>query len=163
ARRGEQFAYRTPGLGFIPGEAPGQPEAPGGLVARRVGRDWRAGFVESAVFDNALGDLDSDYVDSLWRFATVLFDGETPAAVAGAYDDGDGFLEIGVDVARAYRGQGLGEAVVKAQAWAIHQEGFVPTYYCAPTNIRSHRTALTCGFVPVSSHAGVSRVMPALA
>lgn len=95
-------------------------------------------------------------------FGTVLFDGETPAAVTGAYDDGEGLLEIGVDVARAYRGRGLGEAVVRHMAAAIHAEGMVPTYYCAPTNVRSHRTALTCGFVPIASGAGVGRVTPAV-
>ncbi len=157
--RGEELAWRTPGLAFIPGAAPVAVPEITGFETRRVDREWRAGYWEAGEFDNALGTPGNEYVDSIWRFGTVIFDGDTPAAVAGAYDDGEGLLEVGVDVARAYRGRGLGEAVVRAQAWAIHQEGFVPTYYCAPTNVRSHRTALACGFVPVASGARVGRVV----
>jgi GNAT superfamily N-acetyltransferase len=160
-RRGERLDPRFPNLGFLSGEPARAPELPDGLVARRTDRAWREPLVESAEFDNALGTPGNVYVDSIWRFGVTIFDGDTPAAVAGGYDDGDGLIEIGVDVARAYRGRGLGEAVVRAMAAEIEREGAYPTYYCAPTNVRSHRTALACGFVPVVSGASVGRVTPA--
>jgi predicted GNAT family acetyltransferase len=87
-------------------------------------------------------------------------DGGRPAAVAGGWDDCDGLLEIGVDVARDYRGRGLGIAVVSAMARLIADRGDIPTYYCGPTNVRSHRNALACGFVPVASAARVVRPRP---
>lgn len=157
-RRGESLDPRFPNLGFVAGAEPASPPIPDGLAARRVDRDWRGEYVESGVFDNSLGTPGSAYVDSIWRFGVVLFDGETPAAVAGGYEDGDGLIEIGVDVAREYRGRGLGAAVVAAMNHEIARQGHIATYYCAPTNVRSHRTALACGFVPVVSGARVTRV-----
>lgn len=157
-RRGETLDPRFPGLGFVAGAEPNTPSVPNHITARRVDRDWRAQYVESGVFDNSLGSPGNAYVDSIWRFGLVLFDGETPAAVAGGYDDGEGLIEIGVDVAREYRGRGLGAAVVAGMNHEISKEGNIATYYCSPTNVRSHRTALTCGFVPVMSGARVTRV-----
>lgn len=159
ARRGEQLDPRFPDLGFVLGESPvAPPPPPTGLTVRRIDRSWREPLVESAEFDNALGTPGNAYVDSIWRFGVAIFDGETPAAVAGGYDDGDGLIEIGVDVARNYRGRSLGLAVVRAMASEIDRGDAIATYYCAPTNVRSHRTALACGFVPVVSGAGVGRV-----
>lgn len=157
-RRGETFDPRFPNLGFVLGKPPAESSPPPGLTGRRVDRAWREPLVESGVFDNSLGTPGNAYVDSIWRFGVAIFDGDTPAAVAGGYDDGEGLIEIGVDVARDYRGRGLGAAVVRAMATEIDREGAVSTYYCAPTNVRSHRTALACGFVPVVSGARVGRV-----
>ncbi len=158
ARRGEQLDPRFPNLGFVLGEKPVAPlPIPAGLTVRRIDRAWREPLVETAEFDNALGSPGNAYVDSIWRFGVAIFDGETPAAVAGGYDDGDGIVEIGVDVARNYRGRSLGQAVVRAMAREIDREGAIATYYCASTNVRSHRTALASGFVPVVSGARVGR------
>ncbi|MEP7215705.1 MAG: GNAT family protein, partial [Anaerolineaceae bacterium] len=79
-------------------------------------------------------------------------------AVAGAYDDGEALLEIGVDVVRGHRGKGLGLAVVSILSRVIHEQGLSATYFCAASNVRSHRTALACGFVPVRTHTGVRRM-----
>ena len=160
ARRGERLDPRFPNLGFLPGEPAREPVLPEGLAVRRIDRAWREPLVESAEFDNALGTPGNAYVDSIWRFGVAIFDGEVPAAVAGGYDDGEGLIEIGVDVARAFRGRGLGEAIVRAIAAEIERAGAFATYYCSPTNVRSHRTALACGFVPAVSGARVGRVSP---
>jgi RimJ/RimL family protein N-acetyltransferase len=88
-----------------------------------------------------------------------------PAAIAGAYvlnrndpsRDGYDHLEIGVDVARQHRGEGLAPVVVTAMAAEAEALGLLATYYCAPTNIRSQRTAWSCGFIPALSHS-VARI-----
>lgn len=122
-----------------------------------IGSDFYDRHIESNEFDNALGEYGQEYAASLWRFGFALFAGDVPVAVAGAYDDGEGLLEIGVDVARAHRGTGLAPVVVSNLARLIADEGRVPTYYCAPTNVRSHRNALACGFLPVASAARVTK------
>jgi hypothetical protein len=65
-----------------------------------------------------------------------------------------------VDVARAYRGCGLGEVVVTTFARLIAGRGEIPAYYCAPTNVRSHRNALGSGFLPVASAARATAGKP---
>jgi RimJ/RimL family protein N-acetyltransferase len=90
------------------------------------------------------------------RFALVLYDAEgEPAAVAGAFDT-HGMLEVGVDVARRYRGRELGRLVVSELTREIMGDGKVPFYGCSPTNIRSHRTAESCGYRIVCADAFVS-------
>jgi RimJ/RimL family protein N-acetyltransferase len=64
-------------------------------------------------------------------------------------------VEIGVDVAREARGQGFGPVVVRSLARRILESDNIPTYNCAAANIRSQRTALASGFVPVISSGGV--------
>jgi GNAT superfamily N-acetyltransferase len=157
AERGRELEWRISGLGFLPAAEPPRIETPAGLEIKEVDREWRERFLPGGEFDNALGEPGDKYAGNYWRFGLAAFtaDGET-AALAGAYDDGDGLLEIGVDVARQFRGQSLGRLVVAAMSRRILEMGMTPTYYCAPTNIRSQRTALSCGFVPVSSGAKVS-------
>ncbi len=156
-RRGEDLAWRSPNLSFIPGSEIAAVPVPEGLVGRRVERDFHDAHVESATFDNSLGGPGNTFVSALWQYGFVLFDGDTPAAVAGAYHDGDGLREIGVDVAREYRGRGLGPVVVTNLAALIREAGSLSTYYCSPTNVRSHRNALSCGFVPVASGVRVTK------
>lgn len=149
--RGLDLMYRSPNLIFTATELPAEVAPPEGIVARVIDRAWREQFYAGGENENGLGEPGDAYADEAWRFGTALFDGDNVVAVAGGYDDGADHIEIGVDVSRAYRGKGYGEAVVRAQAAEIARRGFMPTYYCAPTNIRSHRTALTCGFLPIGS------------
>lgn len=150
ARRGQASGWRSPNLSFLPSASPVARPAPGGLEARLVDPGWRNRIWATGEFHNALGEPDQAEAAD-FRYAVAIMDGETIAAVAGAWDDSPGFAEIGVDVARAYRGRGLGEVVVTQLASEIASRGEVPTYYCAPTNVRSHRNALGCGFLPVAS------------
>jgi GNAT superfamily N-acetyltransferase len=107
-------------------------------------------------FENGVGAAGKDGREFRNRFALALYDaaGEI-AAVAGAFDT-YGMLEIGVDVLRGKRGQGLGRLVVSAMAREIMQRGETPFYGCGATNIRSHLTAESCGFRAVLSDATVS-------
>lgn len=155
ARRGQLSGWRSPNLSFLPGAPPVAREVPGGLERRVVDASWRDRVWPTGEFHNSLGELDPPENEG-FKFAVALMDGDTIAAVAGAWDDSPGFAEIGVDVARAYRGRGLGEVVVTQLAAEIASRGEVPTYYCAPTNVRSHRNALGCGFLPVASSCRVT-------
>lgn len=155
--QGESLAYRPPNLGFLCASLPPAPELPPGVHAVDIDRDWRTKWLDSGTFDNALGDVESAYVDTIWERGIAIVDGDgAPLAVAGMYRDRDEFREIGVDVQRGQRSGGLGRAVVALAARSIVDEGLVPTYYCAPTNVRSHRTAISCGFLPAVSMACVS-------
>ena len=82
-----------------------------------------------------------------YAFAALDSTGE-PAAVAGVYDT-QGLTEIGVDVRPEHQGRGLARLVVSAAARSILDAGGAAYYGCAVTNIRSQRTALAAGFVPV--------------
>lgn len=158
ASAGDTLTWRGPSLGFLLDSLPGERPLPEGFRLAEVDGAWRAEHVESGVFSNALGDPGDAFVDGIWQFGLALITGDgTPAAVAGAYNDGEGLREIGVDVARDFRGQGLANAVVRAMAGRILDRGAMPTYYCAPTNIRSQRTALACGFLPAFSQSRVTR------
>jgi hypothetical protein len=165
-RRGDDIAWRGPGLGFVPGRSIEALPIPQGLELVRVEAAWREEHLPSREFSNALGDPDDTIAAELWQFALLLVDAAAaPAAIAGAYilnrddptRDGYDHLEIGVDVARAHRGEGLAPVVVTAMAAEAERMGLLATYYCAPSNIRSQRTAWSCGFVPALSHA-VARI-----
>lgn len=150
ARRGRPAGWRSPNLSFLPAAVPVARAVPAGLEARVIDLDWRNAVWPSGEFHNALGEPDQAVVTD-FRYGIALLDGDTVAAVAGAWDDSPGFAEIGVDVARGYRGNGLGEVVVTQLAAEIAARGEIPTYYCAPTNVRSHRNAIGSGFLPVAS------------
>ena len=157
-RRGDHGVVRVTGLGFVCAELSPEPSLPAGVSVVPIDRDWRAARLESGVFDNSLGEPGEVFPEEYWRFGVALVDARgEPMAVAGVYDDGPDLLEIGVDVTREQRGKGLGLAVVSTMSRMIHAQGLSATYYCAAANVRSHRTALACGFVPVRTATGVRR------
>jgi predicted GNAT family acetyltransferase len=112
-----------------------------------------------AVFDNALGEMtEPDRIEKTRQAIAVLdADGE-PAAIAGWWDEGHGRDEIGVDVRRDARGRGLGKLAVSAATQQILDADRTPFYSCGATNVRSHRNALSCGFLPVFTIGLVRRV-----
>ena len=157
-RRGDHAVMRGTGLGFVAEDLAAEPVLPVGVTTTTIDREWRAARLASGVFDNSLGEPGEAHPEEYWRWgiALVAADGE-PIAVAGAYDDGTELLEIGVDVRRDHRGKRLGLAVVSLLSRAIHEQGLTATYFCAASNVRSHRTALACGFVPVRTDTGIRR------
>lgn len=107
-------------------------------------------------FENGVGHAGQDGREFRNRFALALYDaGGEIAAIAGAFDT-YGMSEIGVDVVRDHRGEGLGRLVVSKMAREIMRRDEVPFYGCAPTNIRSQRTAASSGFQIVLADATVS-------
>jgi len=128
----------------------GDTTLPPGYSIKPVEREWMALHRPSNVFDNALGEPDElDRVEKTTRGFAALDSAGEPAAVAGWWHDEHGRDEIGVDVRRDARGLGLAKVVVIAASRAIVEAGGAPFYSCGATNIRSHRNALACGFLPV--------------
>ena len=68
--------------------------------------------------------------------------------LAGASADCENMWQIGIDVLPAFRCQGIASALVSQLALALLDEGKVPFYCAAWSNIRSVRTAIKCGFRP---------------
>ena len=123
--------------------------------------DWIAKYRATGDFDNSLGEPEPASAPAKAMTAMALLDaaGE-PAAVAGIWDERHGRFEIGLDVRRADRGQGLAKPVVAAATRWIFEQGKTAIYTCGATNVRSHRTALSCGFLPLWTGAGLRREGP---
>ena len=62
--------------------------------------------------------------------------------------EGHMMLQIGVDVLPEYRRLGVASAVTSRLAMLILDQGKVPFYCSAWSNIRSVRNAVKCGFIP---------------
>lgn len=154
-RRGVKLGIHTGAIGYALATVPAvQPVED--IRFEFAAPEWMAAERASGVFHNALGTPSEDYRDKQYRFAILArtSTGEL-AAVAGVFDT-TGLHEIGVDVARDFRGRGLANAVVARAAATILQSGETPFYSCGVTNIRSQRTALASGFLPVCSMAYVA-------
>ena len=82
------------------------------------------------------------------RIAVLAMDGETVMGMAGCSEDAPGWQQIGIDVLPAYRGMGVGTALVTLLKNRIIERGDVPFYGTAAANIRSQCIALHSGFRP---------------
>lgn len=157
-RRGADVSASPIALLFALATAPSSSsvDLPDDLELRRFDPDWMLKELPSGRFRNALGSSGERARAGRNRFAYALIDqtGE-PVALSGVFDT-LGLHEIGVDVVPAAQGRGLAPIVVAAAAHAILEAGETPLYACAATNIRSQRTALAAGFVPVGADAFVS-------
>jgi hypothetical protein len=157
-QRGATLQTKAPGLCFTLAEPPGAVALPAGLTLRLVDADWMAEEMPRRRFENGVGERGVAARELRNQFAAVLFEaGGEPVAVAGTFLT-YGLLEIGVDVIRPWRGSGLAPIVVRAAVAEILARGAVPFYGCAATNVRSHRTALAIGFLPVCSETYVIAV-----
>jgi hypothetical protein len=156
ARRGQTVNAYAPSLCFTIASEPPELPPPAGYELIERDAAWMNAEQQNNRFENGVGAPGMDGREFRNRFALVLQDGSGEiAAVAGAFDT-HGMLEIGVDVVRAQRGSGYGRLVVSALAREIMKRGAVPFYGCGTTNIRSHRTAESCGFRVVCSDVFVS-------
>jgi len=135
---------------------PEQPQIPDGLELRRVDRAWMNAEQHSGRFPNGVGQLGRAARAERNRSAMVLFDERGEPVAVGGLTETLGLPEIGVDVVPSARGRGLAPIVVAAAARAALEDGRAPLYACAATNVRSQRTALATGFVPVGADAFVS-------
>lgn len=153
-RRGASLVASTPELLFALGQAPPAPAIPKGYELRIEHAPWMANEQAARRFENGVGEAGQGGRAVRNQFALVLYERDEPIAVAGVFLK-YGLSEIGVDVLRAHRGEGLGRLVVAAATLEILRLDGIPFYGCVPTNVRSHRTALSCGFLPVCSEATV--------
>jgi FR47-like protein len=156
ARRGHTLNAYSPMLCFTIAHEPPEMPLPAGFELVERDAAWMNAEQQNGRFENGVGAPGVDGREFRNRFALSLHgpSGET-VAVAGALDT-HGMLEIGVDVVRTQRGSGFGRLVVAAIAREIMKRDAVPFYRCPPTNVRSHRTAESCGFRIVSSFTFVS-------
>lgn len=101
-------------------------------------------------FENALGEPAEHAKIASIRIAFGAFaPGGTLAGVAGVWDQYPGIDEIGLDVARAHRGQGLATALtIHATRW-IRANGRWPIYTYGVTNVRSMNNGLSAGYRPL--------------
>lgn len=76
------------------------------------------------------------------------FDGDRLVGLAGASADCERMWQIGIDVLPAYRRQGIASALTGRLARRILEQGIVPFYCAAWSNLPSVRNALRCGFRP---------------
>ena len=136
-------------LGFALAEELRVPALPAALSLTAIDAEWMTRYRDSKVFDNAMGEPGEPHVPSILHgFAVVDRTGE-PLAVAGVWRQGTRRDEIGVDVRRDARGTGLARIVVIRATQDILGRGRAPYYSIGATNVRSHRNALSCGFLPV--------------
>lgn len=145
-KRGVTLQAWPPALAWSLARAPEAPEAPRGLRLQRFEKDWMTALQKEGAFHNACGDVGQTHRTFRNKFAMALVDDAgAPAAVAGVFDTG-GLWEIGIDVARARRGEGVAPVVVAAAVRAILDAGETPYYVCGVGNIRSQHTAFASGF-----------------
>lgn len=146
-------------LGFALAEEPRPAPLPEGFRLEVKGREWAEPWRPRNEFTNAIGEPDEDDWFERLAAAFVILDREGEAAAATAVvDDGNGRMEIGLDVRRAWRGQGLARPAVLAAARWVLDHGAIPYYTCGAANVRSHLVAESCGFRPLWTVSGVARV-----
>ena len=75
-------------------------------------------------------------------------EGERIVGLAACSADCDSMWQIGIDVLPAYRRQGVAASLTSLLARLIQENGKVPFYCCAWSNVPSARTAFSAGFVP---------------
>lgn len=151
---GRAIRAKASSLGYTLADIPPAVELPAGFHIEERGKDWMASDPSLIYeYDNAIGGGEPT---DLPERALVLLDGRgTVAAVTGFWPHQQDRYEIGLDVARAFRGQGLARLITNASTLWILERGRVPQYTCQVSNLRSHRVAASCGFVPFWAYASV--------
>ncbi len=126
------------------------PPLPPGFELRELTTQEQNELRLGNTFDNALGEADERRRIEATRtaFAAIAPDGAI-AAVTGIWGQYSGIDEIGLDVARAYRGQGLARGLTLHAVHWIRASGRWPIYTYGFTNVRSMNNALSCGFRPL--------------
>jgi hypothetical protein len=69
-------------------------------------------------------------------------------SAAGASNDSDRFFQLGIDTLPEYRKKNLAKVLITVLSNEIFEAGKIPYYSAVPSNIASHKTALSCGFAP---------------
>lgn len=82
------------------------------------------------------------------RILLCAYIGDELIGAAGCSEDAKNWMQIGVDVAEAYRSKGLGSLLVNMLKNELEDNGFIPFYGTSVSNYRSWNIALNCGFRP---------------
>jgi GNAT superfamily N-acetyltransferase len=99
--------------------------------------------LQRAAGDDATEEADVDVEHPL---AVGIVDGGSLLAIASLLDEGDTAVDVGVLVAPAARGRGLGTAVVADVTRRAAEDGGLVQYRCNLDNEASQRLARACGF-----------------
>lgn len=119
---------------------------PDGVEIELTERDAIPALYAHPGFDHALAHrIDGDRRDQI---ATVARRGGEVAGIAACSDDADHLWQIGVDVVPSAQEAGIGRALVSALTARILDEGRVPFYTAAASNIASRGLALGLGYWP---------------
>ena len=76
------------------------------------------------------------------------YDGDELVGLAGCSADCDNMWQIGIDVLKKYRRQGIASTLTRRLAIEILNRGKVPFYCAAWSNVKSIRNAIKSGFRP---------------
>ena len=119
--------------------------APAGIRIELIERaNFQDLYTASPGFHNALGyRWDSPRPDML---AVVARQGTQVVGVAGVSADSEHLWQVGVDVLAAFRGQGIGKALVSRITLATLAAGKVPYYSTRIGNLRSSQLACSLGY-----------------
>lgn len=131
---------------FLPRHGQSPAALPRGFAFHWYDEDTVKGLYPNSLFPNALSSGENPLRPDV--IALAAFDGEKLIALAGASADGEKLWQVGIDVLPAYRGRGLGKALVAALCARVIQLGKVPFYGTAPANLHSQNIAVKCGFFP---------------
>ena len=82
------------------------------------------------------------------KIALVAYVDNKIAGIAACTDDCDSMWQIGVDVLPEFRGKNIASFLVNKLAHKIIENGKVPYYCTAWSNIASRNTAIKAGFIP---------------
>lgn len=85
------------------------------------------------------------------------YDGGALVGLAACSADCDTMWQIGVDVLPGYRRRGIASALTSQLALAVLEEGKVPFYCAAWSNLKSVRNAIKSGFVPAWAEVTAKR------
>lgn len=80
------------------------------------------------------------------RLALAAYDGDRVIALAGISEDCPSMWQIGIDVTPAYRGQGIGPALVNRLTRTVLSGGHLPFYGASWANVCSLKTAVRAGY-----------------
>lgn len=133
---------------YLPGEAFEKTDLPDGFTYKwfETEAEIASAFYPNEHFTMALSsEYNPDRPDVIALAAMV---GEKIVGVAGASADTDDMWQVGIDILPAYRGKGLGTALVRALCGRIEEKGKLPFYGTAVANIHSQVIAVRCGFYP---------------
>lgn len=138
---------RGPDLKYICSRETFRPAgAPGGIPITVSEGDDIAALYARPGFENALS-YRSDHARPDVA-ATVATHAGDIIGIAGASADCEALWQIGVDVVPAFRGRGIGRALVSGLTETILRRVVIPYYSTAASNIRSRALAISLGYFP---------------
>ena len=99
-----------------------------------------SGFDNSLAFDEN-GNTNTDFALCARKDNEII-------AVAGASAAFGNILEVGIDVKKEWRGQGLAGLLVRNLTVELLERDMIPFYSASVTNLASQAVAITSGYMP---------------